>query len=77
MDGDRCELPGWALMHDGCVAVPDQSLNIGAVFNPESHLVDLKVAIYRPDLSVVNGQARVALTPDHKALRYLYVVKDE
>lgn len=76
MDGDRYELPGWALMHDGAIAVPDQGLS--APFNAELNLSDLKIALYRPDMVPGEvGQASIRLTPDGNALRYIHIPSEQ
>ena len=72
MDGDRFELPGWALMHDGAVAMPEQTT---ASFLRHLDLSALRVVVYRPDLVEGEGN-KVRLTPDGKALRYLLVTDD-
>lgn len=71
MDGDRCELPGWALMHDGAVAMPEQTM---ASFLQDLDLSALRVVVYRPDWV---DDHRVRRTPDGKALRYVLVVDDK
>jgi hypothetical protein len=80
-DGDRFELPGWALMHDGAVAVPDPSVGLEAVFQPTLDLSQLKVALYQPDWAppmLTNGLgSSIRLTPDGQALRYIFIPPDD